>query len=38
LGIGELIIEEQKQIVKRNKDRIQKILTRHINPAELKND
>lgn len=38
LGIGELTIVEQRQIVKRNKDRIKKILTRHINPAELKND
>jgi hypothetical protein len=38
LNIGELTIEEQRKIVKRNKDRIKKILTRHINPAELKND
>ncbi len=38
LGIGELTIVEQRQIVKRNKDRIKKILTRNINPAELKND
>ena len=38
LGIGDLTIEEQKHIVKRNKDRIKKIITRHINPAELKNE
>lgn len=38
LGVGELSVEEQRQIVKRNKDRIKKVLTRHINPAELKND
>lgn len=37
LGIGESTIEEQKQIVKRNKDRIKKLITRNINPAELKN-
>jgi hypothetical protein len=38
LGIRDLIIEEQKHIVKRNKDRIKKIIARHINPAELKNE
>ena len=38
LGIGDLTIEEQKHIVKRNKDRIKKIISRHINPAELKNE
>jgi hypothetical protein len=35
LGIRDLIIEEQKHIVKRNKDRIKKIIARHINPLEL---
>jgi hypothetical protein len=38
LGIRDLIIEEQKHIVKRNKDRIKKIIARYINPAELKNE
>jgi len=38
LGIEHLSLEEQKNIVKRNKDRIKKTIIRNIDPNELRND
>ena len=37
LGITDLTEDEQKEIVKRNKDRIKKRIIRHIEPKDLKN-
>lgn len=38
LGIDHLSISEQQVIVKNHKDRIKKMITRNIDPKELKND
>lgn len=38
LGIEHFNLEEQKNIVKRNKDRIKKTIIRNIDPNELRND
>ena len=38
LGVDHLSISEQQKIVKNHKDRIKKMITRKIDPKELKND